>query len=383
MFKAIIFLLFSLPSTIFAQPLELNNGNKGEAEIEEHIKIIQTKLKKLKNKLNKAYGEEQVLLVKLEKQDNVISELSNKIKATDIQLTLLSKHILSLTNEINKNSNSIDLQKREIIDLLKLQIYLNHDRTLKMLLVSPKNKSATQTKHQIKYLQNRLYNLIKEVASTIIQLEKLKGEQIIIQAQESQAKKGLLVQKEALFEQRNIRLKTLNKLKIEITKHESESDGLNRDHRRLQELLNEIQVLLSDLPKDLGSKPFALLKGKMKKPATGSYIRSFNSTRSETTRWNGVVIKSDIGNQVHAIAYGRVAFADWLRGFGMLVIIDHQEGYMSLYGFNESLTVDVGDWVEERQTIATIGNSGTLTTPAVYFEIRKNAKPLNPKVWVK
>ncbi|HHL31324.1 MAG TPA: peptidase M23, partial [Oceanospirillales bacterium] len=145
----------------------------------------------------------------------------------------------------------------------------------------------------------------------------------------------------------------------------------------------EIQMLLSDLPKNLGTnKSFKRLKGQMKIPVVGQYIRSFHSKRSENTRWDGVVIRAQMGDRVKAIAYGRVAFADWLRGFGMLVILDHQDGYMSLYGFNESIVVEVGDWVDAKQDIATVGNSGTLLTPALYFEIRKNAVPLNPKPWV-
>jgi septal ring factor EnvC (AmiA/AmiB activator) len=187
-----------------------------------------------------------------------------------------------------------------------------------------------------------------------------------------------------LLGKRKERLIILKELKIEITKHETQSEGLNNDQKRLAQLLLEIKNLLSDLPDDLGSnKPFRKLKGKMQKPVKGKYIRSFRSRRSEGTRWNGVVIKADFGDKVQAIAYGRVAFADWLRGFGMLVIIDHQDSYMSLYGFNESINVEVGDWVVTGQNIATIGNSGTLVLPALYFEIRKDAKPLNPKSWVK
>jgi septal ring factor EnvC (AmiA/AmiB activator) len=226
--------------------------------------------------------------------------------------------------------------------------------------------------------------LIKEVAERVEQLETLKTNQIALQKQESDRKIKLTSQKSELLDQRKQRLVILNQLKTEIAKHETESQGLSKDQKRLQELLNEIQLLLSDLPKDLGSnKPFKQLKGKMKKPVAGKYIRSFNSQRSENTRWNGVVIKAELGKSVQAVAYGRVAFADWLRGYGMLIIIDHQDGYMSLYGFNESLNVEVGDWVDARQNIANIGNSGNLVTSGVYFEIRKNAKPLNPKSWVK
>jgi septal ring factor EnvC (AmiA/AmiB activator) len=289
-----------------------------------------------------------------------------------------------ITQEITRNNNSIELQKNQIIKLLKLQIYLNHDKTLKLLLASPSNETTAQSKHQIKYLQNRLYNLIKEVAQNIQQLEVSKNQQLALKQQEDIKKQTLLMQKDHLEEQRNNRLKILKSLKLEIAKHESQSESLSKDQNRLQQLLREISVLLSDLPDDLGSnKPFYKLQGKLKKPIAGTYIRSFHSRRSENTRWNGVVIKADIGKPVHSVAYGRVAFSDWLRGFGLLVIVDHQDGYMSLYGFNESLDVEVGDWVDERQSIATVGNSGTLTTPALYFEIRKDAKPLNPKAWVR
>ncbi len=384
MFKATIFLLFVFSITVQGQSAQSGKGNKSEAEIEANMQNIQQKLKILKKKLNKAYGQEQLLLEKLEAQDKNISSIVQKINTSNSQIKTLVDEINQISHEIDENKNSIEIQKNQIVRLLKLQIYLNHDKTLKMLLASPQNNSISDTKHQIKYLQHRLYNLIKEVAVNIQQLEALKISQEELKNQESLKKQKLLLQKDTLDEQRNIRLKTLNTLKNEIAKHESKSEGLNRDQTRLQQLLDEIQVLLSDLPADLGlNKPFARLKGKLSKPVVGTYIRSFHSRRSENTRWNGVVIKSDLGKQVKSIAYGRVAFADWLRGFGMLVIIDHQDGYMSLYGFNESINVEVGDWVDSQQGIATIGNSGTLATPAVYFEIRKNAKPLNPKAWVK
>ena len=384
MFKATIFLLILLPWLCFGQQSSINSDDKSEAALEKSIKNIQKKLKLLKNKLNKAYGQEQILLEKLEVQDKSIGDIAEKINLSNLELKAIEKRVKEINSNIKTSTNSIEHQQSQIVKLLKLQIYLNHDKTLKMLLINPENSSANQTKHQVKYLQDRLYNLIKEVALEIKELEKLNITQLAIQDEVNLKKQSLLHQKDKLDEQRNIRLKTLNELKVEIAKHETQNDSLNKDQRRLQQLLSEIQVLLSDLPKDLGNnKPFAQLKGKLLKPTKGSYIRSFHSRRSENTRWDGVVIKADLGAKVTAIAYGRVAFADWLRGFGMLVILDHQDGYMSLYGFNESINVEVGDWVDSNQEIATIGNSGTLTTPAVYFEIRKNAKPLNPKAWIK
>ena len=357
---------------------------KSEAEIEANIENIQKKLFILKNKLNSAYGKEQQLISKLELQDKAIAVISKQVSQSNTILKELANQISTLVTNITISNDSIEEQKGQIIKLLKLQVYLNHDKTMKMLLSNSQNDENVQIKHQIKYLQNRLYSLIKEVALEIQRLEKLKQEQIVLQELENLNKQKLLQKKDELFEQRKSRLAILNQLKVEIAKHETQSESLNKDQNRLQQLLNEIQVLLSDLPSDLGSnKPFSQLKGKMKKPVDGTYIHSYHSKRSANTRWNGMVIKAKMGSEVLAIAYGRVAFADWLRGFGMLVILDHHDGYMSLYGFNESLEVEVGDWVNERQVIATIGNSGTIASVAVYFEIRKDAIPMNPKSWVK
>jgi len=380
MFKLSLFLLIAIAAPVFGQ----SDDSKSEEEIEANIVVIQKKLSFLKDKLNSAYGQEQKIITNLEQQDKAISVVSKEVDKSTKQLNQIVNKIESIETDIRISNASIEEQKDQIVKLLKLQVYINHDKTLRMLLLNSKSTSNVQTKHQIKYLQNRLYELIKEVAQQINELKLLKQQQIVLQQQESKHKIELTRQQQDLLNQRKQRLVILNQLKAEIAKHETESENLNKDQQRLQNLLNEIQVLLSDLPKDLGlNKPFGQLKGKMKKPVAGSYIRSFKSRRSEDTRWNGVVIKADLGKNIEAIAYGRVAFADWLRGFGMLVILDHQDGYMSLYGFNESLNVEVGDWVDARQNIASIGNSGTLATPAVYFEIRKNAEPLNPKSWVK
>jgi septal ring factor EnvC (AmiA/AmiB activator) len=380
MFKAPIFFLLLLTVAI----VHSQSQNESEKDLENKLENIQSKLKILKNKLNKAYGKESVLIEQLELQDKNIAEVSKQVKISESQLQGIQNQVKETEESIQKSNDSIEKQKSQIIELLKIQVYLNQDKTLKMLLVSPSNHNSVQTKHQIKYLQNRLFNLIKEVAHEIQSLKKSKSELLILQEQENLKQQKLLSQQDLLLDEKRQRLKILNQLKVEIAQHETESESLNKDQQRLQSLIGEIQLLLSDLPKDLGSnKPFNKLQGKMKKPVSGTYVRSFHSRRSEDTRWDGVVIQADMGAKVRSIAYGRVAFADWLRGFGLLVILDHQDGYMSLYGFNESLSVEVGDWVDERQEIATIGNSGTLAMPAVYFEVRKDAVPLNPKLWVK
>ncbi|UXY16622.1 peptidoglycan DD-metalloendopeptidase family protein [Chitiniphilus purpureus] len=126
---------------------------------------------------------------------------------------------------------------------------------------------------------------------------------------------------------------------------------------------------------------FAGLKGKLRLPLKGEVIGRFGSTRAEGTLWKGVFIRAAGGQPVKAVANGEVVFADWLRGFGNLIILDHGGGYLSLYAANESLLKEVGDRVAPGDTIATSGNSGGMADSGVYFEIRKNGQPLDPLSW--
>ena len=138
-----------------------------------------------------------------------------------------------------------------------------------------------------------------------------------------------------------------------------------------------------DLPTEQGErKAFAGLRGKLKWPSRGRLANRYGSRRKEgKLKWQGVMIKAPEGTEVTAISHGRIAFSDWLRGFGLLTIIDHGDGYMSLYGGNQSLYKEVGDWVEAGDVIASVGNSGGHRETALYFEIRHNGKPTNPLKW--
>jgi septal ring factor EnvC (AmiA/AmiB activator) len=128
--------------------------------------------------------------------------------------------------------------------------------------------------------------------------------------------------------------------------------------------------------------PFSRLKGKLPWPVQGKLAARYGANRkAESLTWRGVVIDAEEGREVKAIYNGRVVFADWMRGFGLLLIVDHGNGYMSLYGHNQSLYKNVGDVVRKGEAVATVGNSGGRETPGLYFEIRHNGVPDNPVLW--
>jgi septal ring factor EnvC (AmiA/AmiB activator) len=155
------------------------------------------------------------------------------------------------------------------------------------------------------------------------------------------------------------------------------------DEKRLADLVAELTQLMAGFPVDR-EQPFDRLKGKLAWPVMGRLAGEFGQPREGgTVRWNGVLIEANQGTPVRAIYRGRVAFADWLPGLGLLLVLDHGGGYMSLYGHNQSLLKEPGDWVSPGETIAQVGDTGGQARPALYFEIRAKGEPVNPHDWIK
>jgi len=174
---------------------------------------------------------------------------------------------------------------------------------------------------------------------------------------------------------------TLASLNRSLDDRGSNLNQLKADQQRLQKLLEDMQRSLNDIPADLGGKPFGKLAGKLPWPVEARISTGYNSRREGALRWQGVIFNAAPGTPVRAIHSGRVVFADWLRGYGLLTIVDHGNGYLTLYGYNQSLLREVGEWVSAGDSLALAGNSGGNRTNGLYFEIRHRGKAVNPTRW--
>jgi len=183
--------------------------------------------------------------------------------------------------------------------------------------------------------------------------------------------------------QRQQRKKLLAELSDKIKNQENTLSSLENSRSRIENLLKSLGELLADIPTSPSEKePFVSRKGKLPWPVQGPFIGKFGQPKNYgDLKWNGVLIKAELGTPVRVVSHGRVAFSDWLQGFGFITIIDHGDGYMSLYGHNESLFKQTGDWVQAGEVIATAGDSGGQPRSGVYFEIRSRGKPVNPSRW--
>jgi septal ring factor EnvC (AmiA/AmiB activator) len=188
----------------------------------------------------------------------------------------------------------------------------------------------------------------------------------------------------SLQEHQQQRQRVLARLQGDIRSKDTELQQLARDEKRLQELVRSLQDLLADIPRSTGAqRPFKERKGSMGWPVRGTLAARYGTQRAlGDLTWRGVLIDAPAGSEVRAVAHGRVAFADWLRGFGLLMIVDHGDGYMTLYGHNQSLYKEAGEWVDTDEVIAAVGASGGQGEAGLYFEVRHNGRPVNPVSWI-
>ena len=171
-------------------------------------------------------------------------------------------------------------------------------------------------------------------------------------------------------------------LQQRMSEEGAEIERLAAREKDLARLIAELTSILSDYP-ITSEEPFSSMKGQLTWPVAGQLLHDFGQPRiGGGVKWNGVVLGAQHGREVRTIYHGRVVFADWLAGLGLLVIVDHGEGYMTLYGYNESILTSAGDWVAPGDVIATVGDTGGQQRAGLYFEIRKGTAPVNPRGWV-
>jgi len=278
---------------------------------------------------------------------------------------------------------ALDVEQQRLGELLRSAYKIDRHGDIRLILnqESPALFSRMMTYHdyfsrqrvaQIKRVNQRLEEL--EKAQHALQLQSRTLERLKYKREQELAKLGEIKEQKQLV---------LDDIRRDIDSEGQQLSQLRKDERALKRILKSLTDMLSDIPMSAASaKSFSQFKGQLPWPNAGKIATRFGSARGDSgKRWSGVVIGADRGSDVVAIARGRVAFSDWLRGYGLLLIMDHGDGYMSLYGHNESVYKDTGEWVEPGEVIASVGDSGGQNRTGLYFEIRHDGKPVNPVKW--
>ncbi len=352
---------------------------KKAAELEQlrhRIGALQSELQASERKKSRAERE-------LQDAEQLISAARRALRKTDLELSDLDKQLMDLKADRQTTAATLHHQSSELAREALAAYAMGRQQQIKLLLNQEQPSAVGRMLVYFSYLSRARQAKIAAMQTTLQHLETLK--------EDIQSKSDALMalqreqrqQAERLEKQRQKREQVLAQLTTQLRSQGGELKRLQRDEQQLQALVQSLQELLSDISNDASQqKPFKALKGQLRWPARGQLVKRFGSLRGNSgLKWQGVLIEAPEGGQVRAVSQGRVAFADWMRGFGLLLIIDHGDGYMSLYGQNEALYKEVGEWVDSGEVVATLGASGGQTEAGLYFEIRHNGQPVNPLNW--
>jgi septal ring factor EnvC (AmiA/AmiB activator) len=259
---------------------------------------------------------------------------------------------------------------------------IGRSEPLKLLLNQKDPAQAGRNFAYYGYLGRMRASQIHAINDNIAKIDELQAK---IDAEDAELAKLELAQKTQvgqLEQARQRRGKVLASLEQESRNRGEALARLQRQQAALEKLLKDLNRALEKFPVD-ANDAFARLRGELAWPAEGRLVARFGETRAGGVKWNGVLIAAERGTPVRAIYHGRVAYADWLPGLGLLMIIDHGNGYLSLYGHNERLYKAAGAQVRAGDTIAGVGDSGGRSQDELYFEIRRGGKPVDPRPWFK
>ena len=369
-------------SLLFCLVAPLQAASKMQSRHAE-LERLRARIATLQGELDVDRGHYDDLIKELRRVERRIGRIGRSITKLKGQLGEQEKKLAKLQARRSELQKSIALQQRYLAGQIRAAYAMGRQEYLKILLNQEDPSAVGRTLTYYDYLNKARSERIKNLNGTIQELEQVRREL----NSESERLRQLQQQREQERNKqqasRKQRKGVVGKLKREIRSKDQQLNGLMANEKELKSLLQALTEALEDIPAEPGNhKPFAQLKGKLKWPTRGARLISYGSPRNVgKLRWQGVVIAGKEGQEVHAVSHGRVAFSDWLRGYGLLMIIDHGDGYMSLYGHNNSLYREVGDWVEKGDSIAAVGNSGGIDRSALYFEIRKNGKPTDPVRW--
>lgn len=253
---------------------------------------------------------------------------------------------------------------------------------LKLLLTQEDPHSVARNMAYFRYILEARGELVDQYRATLAELAAV-GTQIEAALAELETRReAVRAQQVRVNKARASRELAVLELGERINSGALRLEALEADRRELEGLLEAIEEAVIDLQVPDDFKAFSAARGSMPWPVSGKASNRFGASRNTARmRWQGLQIPAEEGTPVRAIHHGRVVYADWLRGSGLLLILDHGEGYMSLYAHNQSLLRDVGEWVTAGTPISTVGSSGGQERSALYFEVRQDGKPVDPRKW--
>jgi len=368
----------------------------------EELKGLQERIQALQKDLAKTEGSRADAAEELRETEQAISDANRRLRELNGERARAQASLDHLNLQSQKLSSRIAAQQAQLGRLLTRQYYAGETDALRHLLSGDDPNQLARDAHYLGLLSHAKAGLIRDLGGILEEKKHLASLAHDKTAELAEIEKNQQRERSGLVEQQKQRQAVLARISDRIKTQRREVEKLKRDEKRLARLIEglgrivakpkppassraQAPALRNERTPDaaLPADAFARQKGRLALPTRGELANGFGTPRQDGgTTWKGVFIRADGGAEVKAIAPGRIVFADWLRGFGNLAIVDHGDGYLSVYGNNESLYKAVGDPVKAGETIASVGNSGGNPETGLYFELRHLGQPIDPLKWV-
>lgn len=389
---------------------------------------VQQRLESLKKELDNSQEAHKDAADALKESEVAISEANKKLYEINHQQQQNKKTLTQLESD-SKSTNQALSQQQKLLSSQLYQQYIHGQQSyVQMILQSEHPSEIARDVHYYSYIASARAALINKMQGSLTKIIKLNEQTATALKQVAELKQKQIDERRVLESQKKAKSKVVQTLSQQIAAQRGEIKKLSRDEKRLSELVERLARIIPPKPKRTITKPtrpnntnakktspsevdesnkpakeivannsisntttpsneftetsFAALKGKLRLPVRGEVSNRFGASREDSgISWKGLFIKANEGAEVKSVANGRVVFADWLRGFGNLIIVDHGDGYMSLYGNNQALLKPVGESVHAGDAIASVGNSGGNASNGLYYELRRQSRPFDPLSW--
>ncbi len=364
--------------------LVLSQGSAANvAEKSQQLLAVQSSIRVLDRRVNEISVEKQDLIDRLAMLEKSMGHSAARLKQLKKQVSQSEQTVLRLGVEIQSLLGLLVVQRERLQEQINAAYILGKRSRLKLIL---NQEDPTRTSRMMVYYGYLNQARVEGLQAVKASLEKLKTLQVL-EKTHSEAFQSLVVEQTQERERLEKNLSQRQQLLMSLVSDEQDQLKalalLKADEKRLQQLFSEFQESMDDFPYELNiAQEFSEQRGHLGWPVSGPVINTFGARRS-ASRWDGIVIRAEEGVEVKSVSRGRIVFSDWLRGYGLMIIVDHGKDFMTLYAFNQSLYKEVGDWVDMGDVIATVGKSGGRNTAALYFGIRDQGSPLDPQAWLK
>lgn len=355
-----------------------------ERQARQKLDAVRAEIKALTQQQRETEGERGDAARALREKETAVAAVAKDVHSLDEKLDAEQAQLDQLNARREKLEGALKSQREALGALLRSAYALGRNEELKLLLQQDDVAAIARVLAYHRYFQRARIGRIDQLSADLEQLAAVQDSIRQKTAELAATRDARSAEGAKLETERAERAVLVAELDAKLKEQGARVAALGKDEQALSELLEKLRDVFADIPKQLsGAEPFASMRGRMAWPVTGKIAIRFGATDDSGRRSSGILVSAKTGTPVHAVSHGRVAFADWLRGYGLMIIVDHGDGYLSLYGCNETLLKDVGDWVGAGETIASSGESGGQKTPGVYFELRAKGQPVDPRPWLR